>query len=338
MTLRLLITGVSGFIGKHLLAHLLKQGFDIRAAVRSHSDSPCPTFVVGKIDGTTNWSDAAAGCDAVIHLAACAHVTNPAKIDKALLHKTNVEGTARLAQEAAKAGVKHFIFISSIGAMADSSNTVLFADAPCSPTTLYGQSKLLAEKELKSIAGKYGMEWTIIRPPLVYGPGNPGNMQRLLKLIRSGIPLPLGSVRNRRSFIYVENLVDVIVACLGNPKAFGKIYLPSDGEDVSTPELIRRIAKANQSFQCSEFSGSVSDSKQSHTPPATSNALLVTPRAARLFPFPESILKALGRLPGLGALRKLTSSLYVDSEPLREDLGWSPRFTMEEGLVKTLGG
>jgi nucleoside-diphosphate-sugar epimerase len=211
--------------------------------------------------------------------------------------------------------------------MADSSNKVLCANAPCKPATLYGKSKLLAEKELKCIAGKHGMQWTIIRPPLVYGPGNPGNMQRLLKLIRSGIPLPLASVRNRRSFIYVENLVDVIVACLGNPKAFGKTYLPSDGEDVSTPELIRKIAKANQSFQCSEFS------KQ-----CAGRSTLGSRRTLRLFPFPESILKTLGRFPGLGALRKLTSSLYVDSEPVRCELGWSPRFTMEEGLVKTLGG
>jgi nucleoside-diphosphate-sugar epimerase len=143
-------------------------------------------------------------------------------------------------------------------------------------------------------------------------------------------------VRNRRSFIYVENLVDVIVACLGNPKAFGKTYLPSDGEDVSTPELIRKIAKANQSFQCSEFSGSFVETKVSGSTPATRDSLLATRCKARLFPFPESILKALGCLPGLGALRKLTSSLYVDSEPLREDLGWSPRFTMDEGLVKTL--
>jgi nucleoside-diphosphate-sugar epimerase len=394
MPLKLLITGASGFIGKHLLADLLKQKLNICAAARSHSDLPFPTFVVGKIDGATNWSAAISGCDAVIHLAACAHVTNQAKIDKSLLHETNVEGTARLAQEAAKAGVKHFIFISSIGAMADTSNKVLCADAPCSPTTLYGQSKLMAEKELKFIAGKYGMEWTIIRPPLVYGPGNPGNMQRLLKLIRSGIPLPLASVRNRRSFVYVENLVDVIVACLGNPKAFGKTYLPSDGEDVSTPELIRKIAKANQSFQflaprrlgvvggelttterrgrreveqpkvdlagarlagASEsketentevlddvyknhetFCSGATNRESSHTSPATRNSLLATSRKARLFPFPESILKSLGRLPGLGALRKLTSSLYVDSEPLREDLGWSSRFTMEEGLVNTL--
>ena len=137
----------------------------------------------------------------------------------------------------------------------------------------------------------------------------------------------LAALRDRRSFVYVENLVDVIVACLGNPKAFGKTYLPSDGEDVSTPELIRKIAKANQSFQCSEFSNQ-----------GAGRLTLVSRRTLRLFPFPESILKALGRLPGPGALRKLTSSLYVDSEPLREDLSWSPRFTMEEGLVKTLVG
>jgi nucleoside-diphosphate-sugar epimerase len=136
----------------------------------------------------------------------------------------------------------------------------------------------------------------------------------------------------------VENLVGVIVACLGNPKAFGKTYLPSDGEDVSTPELICKIAKANESFQFSVFSGSAPNGKHSHPLPATSNSLLATPCKVRLFPFPESILKALGRLPGLGALRKLTSSLYVDSEPLREDLGWSPRFTIDDGLIKTLVG
>jgi nucleoside-diphosphate-sugar epimerase len=204
---------------------------------------------------------------------------------------------------------------------------------------------------------------------LVYGKSNKANFGLLLKLVSSGIPLPLGSVRNRRSFIYVENLVDVIVACLGNSKAFGKTYLPIDGEDVSTPELIRKIAKSNKSFQFSapRRLGAVgrelttedtentevlhhvynnhetcclgyANRENSHSLPATSNSLLATRCKARLFPFPESILKALGRLPGLGALRKLTSSLYVDSEPLREDLGWSPRFTIDYGLIKTLGG
>jgi nucleoside-diphosphate-sugar epimerase len=195
------------------------------------------------------------------------------------------------------------------------------------PVTAYGRSKLEAERAIRKALSNTACAWTILRPPLVYGKGNKANFGLLLKLVKSGIPLPLASVRNRRSFIYVENLVDVIVACLGNPKAFGKTYLPSDGEDVSTPELIRKIAKANQSFQCSEFS------KQ-----CAGRSTLGSRRTLRLFPFPESILKALGRFPGLGALRKLTSSLYVDSEPLRKDLGWSPRFTMEEGLVKTLVG
>ena len=184
-----------------------------------------------------------------------------------------------------------------------------------------------AERAIRETLSNTACAWTILRPPLVYGKGNKANFGLLLKLVKSGIPLPLASVRNRRSFIYVENLVDVILACLGNPKAFGKTYLPSDGEDVSTPELIRKIAKANQSFQFSEFSNQ-----------GAGRSTLGSRRTLRLFLFPESILKALGRLPGLGTLRKLTSSLYVDSEPLREDLGWSPRFTIEEGLVKTLGG
>jgi nucleoside-diphosphate-sugar epimerase len=204
---------------------------------------------------------------------------------------------------------------------------ILSAETTPRPNSAYGRSKLEAERAIRETLSNTACAWTILRPPLVYGKGNKANFGLLLKLVKSGIPLPLASVRNRRSFVYVENLVDVIVACLGNSKAFGKTYLPSDGEDVSTPELIRKIAKANQSFQFSEFS------KQ-----GAGRSTLGSRRTLRLFPFPESILKALGRLPGLGALRKLTSSLYVDSEPLREDLGWSPRFTIDDGLIKTLGG
>lgn len=245
--------------------------------------------------------------------------------------RINADGTRALAEQAAVAGVKHFVFLSSCHAVAAESEEGVTGQTQPIPVTAYGCSKLEAERAIQKTLSITACAWTILRPPLVYGKGNKANFGLLLKLVKSGIPLPLASVRNRRSFIYVENLVDVIVACLGNPKAFGKTYLPSDGEDVSTPELIRKIAKANQSFQCSEFSGSVSDKNTPHSSLATRDS-------ARLFPFPESILKALGRLPGLGALRKLTSSLYVDSEPLRKDLGWSPRFTMEDGLVKTIGG
>jgi nucleoside-diphosphate-sugar epimerase len=269
----------------------------------------------------------------VVHLAGRAHVPskNADAETEEVYFRINTEGTRALAEQAAAAGANHFVFLSSCHAVAAESCEILSAETTPRPISVYGRSKLEAERAAREALLNTACAWTILRPPLVYGRGNKANFGLLLKLVKSGIPLPLASVCNRRSFIYVENLVDVIVACLGNPKAFGKTYLPSDGEDVSTPELIRKIAKANQTFQFSEFSGPVSDKNTRHSS-------LATRRSARLFPFPESILKALGRLPGLGALCKLTSSLYVDSEPVREDLGWSPRFTIEEGLVKTLKG
>jgi nucleoside-diphosphate-sugar epimerase len=275
---------------------------------------------VGEVHGTTDWGRTLRGVDVVVHLAAYAHVTNPKKIDLGLLRRTNVEGTANLARQAAQSGVKQFVFLSSIGAVTDSSESIVSATTPCLPTSAYGKSKLLAENALKDAADGLGMEWTIIRPPLVYGPGNPGNMERLLKLIRSGVPMPVGSVRNRRSFIYVENLVDLISKCVGDANAFGKVYLPSDGEDLSIAQLIEKIWKA----------------ETGNLKPERIGDGCAAPRGARLFPFPEGLLKIAGRLPGLGALHKLTSSLYVDSEPLRRDLGWTPPFTMEQGLRRTL--
>jgi nucleoside-diphosphate-sugar epimerase len=284
-----------------------------------------------------------------VHLAGRAHILNERQNAAAdqLHRRVNVDGTRALARQAVECRVKHFIFISSIGAVAEASERMVSDATPCLPTTTYGKSKLEAEKALREVAEACGMAWTIIRPPLVYGPGNPGNMERLLKLTGTGIPLPLASVCNRRSFIYVENLVDLISKCLGNAKAFEKVYLPSDGEDVSTPELIRAIARANAGVEQGAGStehgaGSMEQgvreatSTASGNSPATSYHLPATPREARLFPFPPSLLKAAGRLPGLGALHKLTSSLYVDSEPLRRDLGWTPPFTMEEGLRRTL--
>jgi nucleoside-diphosphate-sugar epimerase len=302
----------------------------MRAALRRQADLPCGSIVVGDINGETDWHEALGEVETVVHLAAYAHVTNPAMIDRDLLRRTNVEGTANLALQAAQAGVKQLVFLSSIGAVAESCEHMLSSATPCNPTTYYGESKLEAENLLKDIAAAHGMRWTIIRPPLVYGPGNPGNMQRLLKLVRSGLPLPLASVRNRRSFIYVENLTDLIVTCLANSRAFGKTFLPTDGEDVSTAKLIEKIAKAE--------AGNLSRSRRRRQAQAKLECSdgRCAARRARLFPFPESILKALGRLPGLGALRKLTSSLYVDSEPIRRELGWTPPFTMEEGLRRTL--
>ena len=329
--MKILVTGASGFIGNFLLAALRDAGHEVRAASRSRVEQQEIDYVLApELGHDADWSRALNAVDAVIHLAGRAHVPtkNADAETEELYFRINTEGTRALAEQAAAAGAKHFVFLSSCHALAAESGEILNAETSPHPLSAYGHSKLEAERAIRKALSNTACAWTILRPPLVYGKGNKANFGLLLKLVKSGIPLPLASVRNRRSFIYVENLVDVIVACLGNAKAFGKTYLPSDGEDVSTPELIRKIAKANQSFQFSEFSGPVSDKNTRHSS-------LATRHSARLFPFPENALKAMGRLPGLGALRKLTSSLYVDSEPLREDLDWSPRFTMEEGLVKT---
>ena len=332
--MKILVTGASGFIGNFLLTALRDAGHEVRAASRSRVEQQGIDYVLApELGPDADWSRALNGVDAVIHLAGRAHVPSKnADSETEELHFCiNTEGTRALADQAAAAGLKHFVFVSSCHAVAAESEVQITEKTQSNPLTAYGRSKLEAERAIGKALSNTACAWTILRPPLVYGKGNRANFGLLLKLVKGGIPMPLGSVRNRRSFVYVENLVDVIVACLGNPKAFGKNYLPSDGEDVSTPELIRKIAKANQSFQFLEFSGSVSDKNTRHSSPATRHS-------ARLFPFPESILKVLGRLPGLGALCKLTSSLYLDSEPLRSDLDWSPRFTMDEGLIKTLGG
>lgn len=330
--MRALVTGASGFVGANLIEVLKDAGNKVIATSRSRVEQPGIFYVASpELGPEADWTLALSGIDAVVHLAGRAHVTSEqadAKTDQAYL-RINAEGTRALAAQCAAAGVKHFIFLSSCHAIAGESDDVLTDRAVPQPVTAYGRSKLAAEEAIKSVLADSDCAWTILRPPLVYGPGNKANFGLLVKLVQTGLPLPLASVRNRRSFIYVENLVDLIVNCLGNPKAFGKIFLPSDGDDLSTAELIEKIARADESVQCSVFSDSVGDRETRHMPHAARHS-------ARLFRFPPSLLKAAGRLPGLGALRKLTSSLYVDSEPIRRDLGWTPPFTMEEGLRRTL--
>jgi len=321
---RTLSTGASGFIAWQPLQSLLAHGRNIVATSRSRVEQPGIFYVASpELGPEADWTPALSGIDAVVHLAGRAHVTaeqTDAKTDQVYL-RINAEGTRALAAQCAAAGVKHFIFLSSCHAIAGQSNDVLTDRTVPQPVTAYGRSKLAAEEATKGVLADSDCAWTILRPPLVYGPGNKANFGLLVKLVQTGLPLPLASVRNRRSFIYVENLVDLIAACLGNPKAFGKTFLPSDGDDLSTAELIEKIARAETGDLKPECNGGG-----------------CAARRARLFPFPESILKAAGRLPGLGALRKLTSSLYVDSEPIRRDLGWTPPFTLEEGLRRTLAG
>ena len=330
--MKILVTGASGFVGANLIEVLKDAGNKVIATSRSRVEQPGIFYVASpELGPEADWTPALSGIDAVVHLAGRAHVTaerTDAKTDQAYL-RINAEGTRALAAQCAAAGVKHIIFLSSCHAIAGESDDVLTDRTVPQPVTAYGRSKLAAEDAIKSVLANSNCAWTILRPPLVYGPGNKANFGLLVKLVQTGIPLPLASVRNRRSFIYVENLVDLIVTCLVNPEAFGKTFLPRDGEDLSTAELVEKIARANESVQCSVFSDSVGDRETRHMPHAARHS-------ARLFRFPPSLLKAAGRLPGLGALRKLTSSLYVDSEPIRRELGWTPPFTMEEGLRRML--
>ncbi|MBC8017858.1 MAG: NAD-dependent epimerase/dehydratase family protein, partial [Verrucomicrobia bacterium] len=215
-------------------------------------------------------------------------------------------GTERLALQAAQAGVKRFIFMSTVGVNGNSSGEKSFteSDDP-QPHNSYSVSKYEAELVLQRISQKTGIELVIMRAPLVYGPGNPGNFLSLLRLVSKGIPLPFASIKNRRSLIYVGNLVDALATCAVHPAAAGQTYLVSDGEDVSTPELIRRTAAA-----------------------------LGVP--ARLFPLPVSLMRLAGKLTGKsGAVNRLVGSLTVDSTKIRQELGWIPPFTMEEGLAET---
>ena len=357
--MKVLVTGSSGFVGRKLIVELRQQGQAVTAASRSRIEQPGIVYVRSpELGSKADWSEALTGIEAVVHLAGLAHI-RPGKNQREAWQKylrINTEGSARLVEQCLTAGVKHFVFLSSCHAVASESDELLTDRTVPHPVTDYGRSKLAAEEATKSTLADSDCAWTILRPPLVYGPGNKANFGLLVKLVKTGLPLPLAAVRNRRSFIYVENLVDLVATCLGNPKAFGKTFLPSDGDDLSTAELIEKIARANESVQCPVSSDSLPSKATRYTvgrrgelfalgpsavplrsgSPHSSHVTRHTSLPPRLFPFPESILKALGHLPGLGALRKLTSSIYVDSEPIRRELGWTPPFTMEEGLRRTL--
>jgi nucleoside-diphosphate-sugar epimerase len=309
---RILITGVNGFVGRSLCENMLDRSWRVCGSVRSAKDAAAlPTGVeaveIQSIGPDTNWSNALIGMDTVVHLAARVHVMRETDADPlAAFRHVNVAGTERLALMAAEAGVRRFVFLSSVGVNGNVTHDRPFKeeDEP-HPQNHYALSKLEAEQALKEIASETGMELVIIRSPLVYGRGNPGNFLRLLNLVDKGLPLPLASVSNSRSLIYLGNLVDAIVTCINHPKAAGQTYLVSDGEDASTPELIREVAYALD-------------------------------KPARLLPFPASLMRLAGRLTGKSeAVDRLLGSLVVDSSKIRRELGWKPPYTMEEGLRET---
>jgi nucleoside-diphosphate-sugar epimerase len=305
-----LITGGTGFIGQHLICNLLeKTNHQLRVTSRNIliSDQPRLTYQqIDNIDDTTNWHQALQKIDIVIHLAARAHILKESVSDpEAEFDKINNQATINLLQQSIKAGVKHFIFLSSIGAIATLSDTIINESSTCNPDTPYGRSKLKAEKAIEKICENTTMTWTIVRPTLVYGANNPGNMERLLALTTKSLPLPLGSIKNSRSFVYVGNLVDAIATCIDHPKAKNQIFIVSDGEDLSTPELIRHIGKAMN-------------------------------KSPLLLPFPPSLLKLGTKIIGKEDVGdRLLGSLQVDSSKIRQMLNWKPPSTMDEGLKVT---
>lgn len=307
-----LVTGANGFIGSALCAELVHREYSVHGVVRELSRSielRCEITTVGDIGSDTDWSRSLIGVDAIVHLAARVHVMQDTATDPlAEFRKVNVFGTERLAREAARAGVRRFVYVSSIKVNGEStdahSGDFTEKNAP-NPQDPYGVSKWEAEQAMHCVAQETGLEVVIVRPPLVYGPGVGANFLRLLRFVRKGVPLPFGAINNQRSLVYVGNLVDAIITCLEHPTAASQTYLISDGEDVSTPELIRRIAHA-------------------------------LGRPARLLPVPPALLRVAGRLTGKSAeVDRLLDSLVIDSSKIRRGLGWKPPFTMEQGLQET---
>lgn len=307
---RILVTGASGFVGQRLCAETIERGWQVRAVLRTpdSSHNGVESVSVGEIDSETNWTEALREVEVVVHLAARVHVMRDDANDPLEEYRrVNVAGTEHLARSAAVSGVKRLVYVSSIKVNGEATNggTKFTETDAHSPQDPYGISKWEAEQALYRVAAETGLEVVIVRPPLVYGPGVKGNFAQMLKVLAKGIPLPLASVRNLRSLVYVENLVDALIVCATHPAAAGQTYLVSDGEDVSTPDLLRQLGAA-----------------MGHP--------------ARLFPCPSALLKLAGRLTGKAEqVERLLGSLRVDSGKIRRELNWRPPYTLWEGLQNT---
>lgn len=295
-----LVTGAGGFIGQELCRTLLNQGVRVRGVTRRENALPpgAEAAQVGEIGPETDWRAALAGVTGIIHLAARVHVMRETAADPATaFHRINTAGSERLAQQAAEAGVRRMVYVSSIKVNGERTTGTPFRPSdPAAPQDPYAISKWAAEQALHRIAAATALEIVILRPPLVYGPGVGGNFLRLMQLVRSGIPLPLGAVNNRRSLVYLGNLTDALTHCLHHPDAAGKTFLVSDGEDISTSELIRRLARQMG-------------------------------KPARLLPVPPALLRLAGTLLGKrNEIDRLLDDLQVDSSALRHELGWVPPY------------
>ena len=305
--MNILITGANGFVGSYLakkLSNLPAVKLTLAARVASTTQL-VKTFKVNQIDSTTEWSEALVGCQSVVHTAARAHVMKDEVADPLTEYRrVNVDGTLNLARQAAEAGVRRFIFISSIKVNGEQTligKPFTAEDIPA-PEDAYGISKYEAEQGLLQIAADSGLEVVIIRPPLVYGPGVKGNFSSMMQVVKKGFPLPLGAINNLRSLVALDNLVDLIITCINHPAAANQVFLAGDGEDLSTTELLRGVAKA------------------AGVP-------------SRLLPVPASVLMFMASLLGKKTMaQRLLGSLQVDISKARDLLGWTPPLSVEEGL------
>ncbi len=312
---RILVTGANGFVGSALCHRLRAEGVLVRRGVRDRSSIPDGG---GSADHEFDWvvlhghstdtetQRALDGVQAVIHLAARVHIMEDRAADPLLeFRRVNRDWTERLARAAARQGVRRFVYMSSIkvnGEMTDAPFTE--QDVP-NPQDPYAISKWEAELALAAVSSETGLETVVVRSPLVYGPGVGGNFLQLLNVLRRGIPVPLALANNRRSLIYRGNLVEVLFQCARDVRAAGQTYVVSDGEDLSTPELIRRLAKA-------------------------------VGVSARLWNFPLPILRLIGRALGKSmVIDRLLGSLQVDSSKIRRELGWQPPYCVDQGLAET---
>lgn len=304
--MRVFVTGANGFLGRALCPYMVTLGHEVLPAVRRPSGIAGEIIVHDKVA----WKAALRGCDSVIHLAARAHVMQEKESDPLQAFRANnVTTTIDLANCAVEAGVRRFVFMSTVKVNGEETapGCSFRPDDPADPQDPYAISKWEAEQRLLEIAQRTGLEVVIIRPPLVYGPGAKGNFASLLKWVKNGIPLPLGSVHNRRSMIALDNLVNFTTLCAdidASPNAMGQVFLVSDGEDISTAELLRRVAKA---YRCN----------------------------SRLFSVPVDVLRLAARWMGMSShADRLIGSLVIDDSNARQMLGWCPPFSMDEQFKK----
>lgn len=301
----ILVTGSNGFVGRRLCGTLAQRGIGFRAAVRRSAKAG--DFAVGELGAATDWTAALAGCSAVIHLAARVHVMNDPEPDPMRAYReVNVAATVHLARQALAAGVKRFVFVSSVKVNGELTTLPFSAtDAP-EPRDPYGQSKLEAELALQQLARETGLEVVIVRPPLVYGPGVKANFLNLIKLVRIGVPLPFGCSAGRRSMVAVDNLVDLLLHCTTHPDAPGGVFMVSDGADLTVGELVTSIAVAMD-------------------------------KKVWLLPVPPALMRTTARLVGASGLAdRLLGSLQVDMANTRERLGWRPVVTQQAAIDETV--